>query len=251
MNNKKYKIDVTHIVFLSFIVPLLLFSLFNTSLSILNESYKINDRLLLFASLYAISFSLFTSSYVKGKIKTVGLFILPVLVFFLVLLAIKYKVDLNGLNNSLSLIALSISIIILPFRTLQEVVDKELNIKNIKEISDLKKQIEQMQNSEKEQAKIRYKHIKEIIDNAHQDRNYEAKEKLKVIEQNLELIREVDLLNVRLEEAHKNMRDLDRHFNYEKNEMQNEYENAADHDAIEIENLKKKIIELKEQKEDA
>lgn len=246
MSSKKHGTDITHIVFLSFIVPLLLFSIVNTWLSIFNQSYAINDRLLLGASLYAIIFSLLTSSYVKGKFKVIGLFILPVLVYYLALLAAEHKVDLDGVNNGLSLIALSISIMILPFRTRQEEIEKEMNLKNIEEISDLKKQIEEIHNSNKEQRIKSNAQFKEIIDNAQADHKFEREEKRKVIEQNKKLNEEIGSLKEKLHAIEINMMDLDRHFKYEKNQMEYEFGVTSGNDAMEIERLKEEISKLKE-----
>lgn len=136
--------DITHIVFLSFIIFFFGFSLLNTFLSIYGSSFKINDRVLLFIALYAISFSFFTSAYVKKSLQKTMLLILPALVWALVLTAVYFKINLNELNNNLSLIALSISIFLLPFRTFQQAVENEIREENVNQISRLNQERENL-----------------------------------------------------------------------------------------------------------
>ncbi|MGE6556185.1 hypothetical protein [Exiguobacterium artemiae] len=236
--NKKYKMDVTHIVFLSFIILFFAFSLLNTVLSFYGSSFKIDDRILLFIALYAISFSFFTSAYVKKSIQKSMLFILPFLVLALVFVASSLKINLNELNNNLSLIALSISIFLLPFRTFQQKVENEFREENITEISQLKEERENLMNDLQE----RFEEVKNITELRNNDIRKSMDEK-----HNLNL--EIDKLKRDLEETYNTMNELDRHFNYEKSQIERDYDHRAMEDGMYIAKLEEKIKELEAESE--
>lgn len=231
--NKKYKMDITHVVFLSFIILFFAFSLLNTVLSFYGSSFKIDDRILLFIALYAISFSFFTSAYVKKSIQKSMLFILPFLVLALVFTASFLKINLNELNNNLSLIALSISIFLLPFRTFQQKVENEFREENITEISRLKEEREILMKDLQE----RFEEVKNITESRNNDTRKSMDEKHSL---NLE----IDKLKRELEETHNAMNDLDRYFNYEKSQIEREHEYRSMEDTMHIVKLEENIKEL-------
>lgn len=237
---KIYEMDTTYIVFLSLSGTFFLFSIGNTVLSIFNLSYAINNTILLCFALYAILFSLLTSSYVNPKVRSVGLFTLPLSITFLVSLATYFDVDLNGLNNGLSLIALSISIFLLPFRTSEEAVKRERNEKNIEEIADLKGEITRLQNEFKNERESLMETWKRTIDQLEDS-----------VDDYRKLVSEKVLLQQELEKTKQDMSDLSVHHEYEKKDIIDEYELNLYDSGHYIEKLERQIDELKKQKEDA
>lgn len=232
--------DITHIVFLSLSSSFFLFSIINTGLSIFNLSYAINNKLLLCFALYAILFSFFSSSYVNSKVKSIGLFTLPLSTGVLVLLAVHFKVDLNGLNNGLSLIALSISISLLPFRTLQESTEKKMKGKMIEEISYLKGQIARLNDTNKRDRDELMKNWKGTVDQLGA-----------TVEDYTKLSSETTQLRRELEEMTRNFSDFALQCEYEKKDMIEEHELYLYENGRHIEELERQIEEFKKQKEDA
>lgn len=232
--------DTTHIVFLSLSGSFFLFSIGNTVLSIFNLSYAINNKILLCFALYAILFSLFTSSYVSPKVKSIGLFTLPLSISILFFLAVFFDVDLNGLNNGLSLIALSISIFLLPFRTLEEAVEKEMNEKNIEEIAYLKSEITRLQNE-----------IKDDRETSKESWNKTNNQLESSLADYRKLVSEKALLQQELQVAEWDLSTLAGQYEYEKNDMIEEHERTLYYYEQHVEELERQIDELKKQKEDA
>lgn len=225
--------DATHVVFLSFSSVFFLFSVVNTILSFFNLTYPLNSPILLFVALYAILFSLFNSSYFNSNIKLVGLFIIPFFITPLVLLAIYYDVDLTGLNNGLSLVALAVSILFLTFRTFEEAVEREMNDRNIEEIEYLKNQINRQEVSHKE--------VKDLLMG---EWKIAVEEIRKVNADNIRLERELD-------DSKGDITAIATQHQYEKTDMVEEFELHMYQNQQEIEKLEREIEELKKQKEDA
>lgn len=235
-----YEMDTTHIVFLSLSGSFFLFSIINTLLSIFNLSYEINNKVLLCFALYAILFSLFTSSYVSPKVKSIGLFTLPLSIGLLVFLAIHFNVDLNGLNNGLSLIALSISISLLPFRTMEEVAEKEMKGKMIEEIAYLKEEIARKNDSHQADKDELMKNWRGTLD------------QLEItLDDYRKLSSEMNLVKNELEKTKLEFSQYADHCEFEKQEMMDRHSLESYYDAQHIEKLEQQIHELKKQKEDA
>jgi hypothetical protein len=235
-----YEMDTTHIVFLSLSGSFFLFSIINTVLSIFNSSYEINNKVLLSFALYAILFSLFTSSYVSPKVKSIGLFTLPFSISLLVFLAIHFNVDLNGLNNGLSLIALSISISLLPFRTMEEVAEKEMKGKMFEEIAYLKGEITRQNHSHKADKDELMKNWRGTLD------------QLEItLDDYRKLSSEMNLVTKELEKTKLEFSQYADHCELEKREMMDRYELESYYDSQHVEKLQQEIYELKKQKEDA
>lgn len=233
------EMDTTHVVFLSLSTSFFLFSIVNTVLSIFNLSYAINNKILLCFALYAVLFSFFTSSYVNPKVKSIGLFTLPLSTAVLVFLAVHFKVDLNGLNNGLSLIALSISISLLPFRTLQESTENEMKEKMTEQISYLKGQIARLNDTNKKDRDELMKNWKDAVNQL--GATVEDYKK-----SNSEVIR----LRRELEETNRNFSDFAMQCEYEKKDIVEEHELYLYENGLHIEELERQIEELKKQKED-
>lgn len=226
--------DITHIVFLSFIIFFFGFSLLNTFLSIYGSSFKINDRVLLFIALYAISFSFFTSAYVKKSLQKTMLLILPALVWALVLTAVYFKINLNELNNNLSLIALSISIFLLPFRTFQQAVENEIREENVNQISRLNQERENL----RDDLQKSFQEVKDITDSRNNEIRQSTDEKHKL---NLQ----IDKLKRDSEEVYNTMNELSRYYEYEKSQMEREHDQLSSEDSRRIIELEENIKELK------
>lgn len=138
---KKFKIDDSHRIIRSFGIGLLIMSI----LSILNFSF-FPDYLFLASAVFALCLSSFTSNYLKGTVKDRLLDAIIPITVVICFLAIYFKMDLNNLNNGLSLLALSFSIFLLPTRkitelkekekaeiNMQKLITQETDLKNIKE----------------------------------------------------------------------------------------------------------------------
>lgn len=239
--------DVTHIVFLSFIIFFFGFSLLNTGLSFYGSSFKIDDRILLFIALYAISFSFFTSNYIKKNIQNIMLFSLPFLVLGLVMTASYLRINLNELNNNLSLIALSLSIFLLPFRTFQQEVEKESREESINEISRLKGEIQSLNSSFGEERQMLMSDLNSTFHEIKIITELRNSETRKNIDENHKLLLENEKLKREVQEVYSNMNDLDRHFNYEKSQMEREYEHTSMEDSMNIVKLEGVIKKLEEE----
>ena len=229
--------DATHVVFLSFSAGFFVLSVVNTVLSVFNLTYPLNNPILLFVALYAILFSFVNSSYFSSKFKFAGLFSLPFLVSLLVFLAIHYHVDLNGLNNGLSLIALSISIFLLPFRTFEEAVEREMNDRNIREIAYLKNEIDRINISHKEHTDVLMNEWKDAVEHV---RN--------ITDEYVELTSKYLRLERELDESKSDIKMIGTQHEYEKTDMVEEFELNMYQNQQEIEKLEREIEELKKQK---
>lgn len=237
--NTIYEMDTTHIVFLSLSGSFFLFSIINTLLSIFNLSYEINNKVLLCFALYAILFSFFTSSYVSPKVKSIGLFTLPLSISLLVFLAIHFNVDLNGLNNGLSLIALSISISLLPFRTMEEVAEKEMKAKMIEEIAYLKEEIARKDDIYKSDKGELLKNWRSTLDQLET-----------TFDDYRELSSEMIRVKNELEKTKVQFSQYVDQCEVEKHEMMERYELESFYDHQHAERLEQEIKELKEQKKE-
>lgn len=159
------------IVSLSFFVAVLGFF-------IMSNFFEIPSSLFLGTAVFALYFSV-VSLFRTGDFKTICTMITFPLTGFVSFLFIKYSNDINDINNGLSLIALSVSLMIIPFQKRiqrnrselnkvkddlliyreKEIKEQEKEIKNLKEIIGNYKRIENLTNDldgiEKEIEKLK------------------------------------------------------------------------------------------------
>lgn len=116
--------------------------------------FVVPDSLFLGAAILALTLS-FVASLKNGFTKSIIVNFIAVIVSVLVAVAVFLKLDLNALNNGLSLLALSFSFMFLPSKTNKEKMEKEVAEKNRlkvieqnKIIDDLKNRNEELEESE-------------------------------------------------------------------------------------------------------
>lgn len=116
--------------------------------------FIVSDFLFLGAAIFALTLS-FAVSLKNGFTKYILVNFIVVIVAAFVAVAMSLKLDLNALNNGLSLLALSFSIMFLPSKTNKEKLEKEVAEKNRikvieqdKIIDNLKKRNEELEESE-------------------------------------------------------------------------------------------------------
>lgn len=116
--------------------------------------FVVPDTLFLGAAILALTLS-FVASLKNGFTKSIIVNFIVVIVALFVAVAVFLKLDLNALNNGLSLLALSFSFMFLPSKTNKEKMEKEVAeenrlkvIEQNKLIDDLKSRNEKLKESE-------------------------------------------------------------------------------------------------------
>lgn len=116
--------------------------------------FVVPDTLFLGAAILALTLS-FVASLKNGFTKSIIVNFIVVIVALFVAVAVFLKLDLNALNNGLSLLALSFSFMFLPSKTNKEKMEKEVAeenrlkvIEQNKLIDDLKSRNEELKESE-------------------------------------------------------------------------------------------------------
>lgn len=141
--------DINYGLIRSFGLVLMIVAVF-----VLYGFFVVPNSLFLGAAILALTLS-FAASLKNGFARSIVVNSISVIVAVLVAAAVFLKLDLNALNNGLSLLALSFSFMLLPSKTNKEKMEKEVAEKNRlkvieqnKIIDDLKNRNEELEESE-------------------------------------------------------------------------------------------------------